>query len=215
MLSLSKDFVVLLLAFDVGNSIIIWRLGLKETYSNTKIGNECCTLAWVEIWNTYNFSTSLRTRGDPSSLTNGTKDFSSWTNCRLEPWSTTGKFPDLEEDVEVEVESYYECSNATIRSPNFGHIKVWVLGGARVTSLYENIILFVDVGLGPIVRLRSQELASQEFLQLFGLFEFLHLKLFPPSSFSQIDFFTCTAHVLICGIFLISLVLVLENQIPS
>jgi hypothetical protein len=47
----------------------------------------------------------------------------------LEPWSTRGKFPDLEKDVEVEVESYYECSNATIRSPNVGHIKVWVLGG--------------------------------------------------------------------------------------
>lgn len=53
----------------------------------------------------------------------------------------------MEEDVEGEVESYYECSNVTIRSSNVGCIKMRMPSGARVTSLYENIILFVDVGL--------------------------------------------------------------------
>ncbi len=58
MLSMLKDYVVLLLAFDVGNSIVMWRLGSIKIDSNIGIGNEYCTSTWVEIWDTYNFSTS-------------------------------------------------------------------------------------------------------------------------------------------------------------
>ncbi len=185
MFLLSKYFVVLLLAFDVDNSIVMWRLGLNEIGSNTKISNECCISAWVEIWNTYSFSISLGAGRDPSFITNGAKDFSSWTSCKLEPWSTTRKFPDLEENVKGEVESYYECSNATTRSSNVGHIKVWVPWGERATSLYANRILFVDVGPGPITKkIEIPRISWQELVQLFGQLEFLQVKLFPPSSFS-------------------------------
>ncbi len=52
----------------------------------------------------------------------------------------------MEKDVKGEVESYYECSNAITRSSNVGCIKVQVPRVARATSLYENKILFVDVG---------------------------------------------------------------------
>jgi hypothetical protein len=45
MLSLSEDFVVWLLAFDVGNSMVMWRLGSSEIDSNIGIDNECCTSA--------------------------------------------------------------------------------------------------------------------------------------------------------------------------
>jgi hypothetical protein len=38
-----KDYVVLLLAFDVGNSIVMWRLGSIKIDSNIGIGNEYCT----------------------------------------------------------------------------------------------------------------------------------------------------------------------------
>ncbi len=58
----------------------------------------------------------------------------------------------MEKNVEGEVESYYECSNATTRSSNVGRIKVKVPREARAAYLYENKILFVDVGLGLIAQ---------------------------------------------------------------
>jgi hypothetical protein len=36
----------------------MWRLGSIKIDSNIGIGNEYCTSTWVEIWDTYNFSTS-------------------------------------------------------------------------------------------------------------------------------------------------------------
>jgi hypothetical protein len=63
----------------------MWRLGLKKIDSNTKIGNECCTLAWVEIWDTYGFSTSSRTGGDPSFVIMELKIFPFWLVANWSP----------------------------------------------------------------------------------------------------------------------------------
>lgn len=69
----------------------------------------------------------------------------------------------------------------------------------KIESCLLMLVLVLQLG-----KLRSQELTSYKLVQLFGLLEFLHLKLFPPSAFSQVDSFTCMAHVLVP-----------KNQIPS
>ncbi len=109
---------------------------------------------------------------------------------------------DLQEDVEGEAKSYCECSNATTRSSNVGHIKVRVPCGARVTSLYENIILFINVGPGPtsckIVIPRIGWLGTCLIVWIIGI---LALGNFSSIFFSQVDLFICISHVFVLGIF--------------
>ncbi len=109
---------------------------------------------------------------------------------------------DLQEDVEGEAKSYYECSNATAGSSNVGHIKARVPCGARVTSLYENTIIFVNVGLGlatcKIVIPRIGWPGTCLIVWIIGI---LALGNFSSIFFSQVYPFICITHVFVLGIF--------------